>query len=342
MNRTRYPVLPLRDVVVYPHVIVPLFVGREQSIAALDHAMENSQELLLLPQRDPKTREPEIADLHDIGTVGRIVQMAKLSDGTVKVLMEGLHRVKVKNFSQEEGYMSAEAMILSERTATAHDELHAMMNSAVNDFSRYLKENDKSADELIETLRQIHDAGRLADTIAAHVDLRIEQRIGLLGLLDIQERLERVLVLLEEEHEKADLERSIKKRVKQQMERNQREYYLNEQMKAIQKELGDMDEAQNEVEQLEADILAAKMPADAEKKALSELNKLKQMSAMSAEANVIRNYLEWMIDYPWSRKKRSQYNLERAENILNRDHYGLEDVKERILEYFAVQKRSNR
>lgn len=340
MNRTRYPVLPLRDVVVYPHVIVPLFVGREQSIAALDHAMENSQELLLLPQRDPKTREPEIADLHDIGTVGRIVQMAKLSDGTVKVLMEGLHRVKVKNFSQEEGYMSAEAMILSERTATAHDELHAMMNSAVNDFSRYLKENDKSADELIETLRQIHDAGRLADTIAAHVDLRIEQRIGLLGLLDIQERLERVLVLLEEEHEKADLERSIKKRVKQQMERNQREYYLNEQMKAIQKELGDMDEAQNEVEQLEADILAAKMPADAEKKALSELNKLKQMSAMSAEANVIRNYLEWMIDYPWFRKKRSQYNLERAENILNRDHYGLEDVKERILEYLAVQKRS--
>ncbi|MDO5090196.1 MAG: endopeptidase La [Cardiobacteriaceae bacterium] len=339
-QNTRYPVLPLRDVVVYPHVIVPLFVGREQSIAALDHAMENSQELLLLPQRDPKTREPEIADLHDIGTVGRIVQMAKLSDGTVKVLMEGLYRVKVKNFRQEEGYLSAEAMPLSERAAVSHSELAAMMTSAVNDFARYLKENDKSADELIETLRQIPDAGRLADTIAAHIDLRIEQRIGLLGLLDIQERLERLLVLLEEEHEKADLERSIKKRVKQQMERNQREYYLNEQIKAIQKELGDMDEAQNEVEQLESDILAAQMPADTEKKALAELNKLKQMSPMSAEANVIRNYLEWMIDYPWAKKKRAQYNLERAENILNRDHYGLEDVKERIIEYLAVQKRS--
>ena len=213
MNKIRYPVLPLRDVVVYPHVIVPLFVGREQSIAALDQAMESSQELLLLPQRDPKTREPEIADLHDIGTVGRIVQMAKLSDGTVKVLMEGLYRVKVKNFVQEGKYMSAEAMILTERAAATHGELTAMMTSAINDFARYLKENDKSADELIETLRQIHDAGHLADTIAAHIDLRIEQRIGLLGLLDVQERLERVLVLLEEEHEKADLERNIAQRI---------------------------------------------------------------------------------------------------------------------------------
>lgn len=333
------PILPLRDVVVYPQVIVPLFVGRESSIAALDAAMTGAQELLLLPQRDAKAREPEASDLHDIGTVGRIVQLAKLSDGNVKVLIEGLYRAKVKAIDTMEGYLVGEVLSLSETNEASSAEIEAMMETALNDFSRHLKETDKYSEELIQTLRQLNDAGQLADTIVAHMEVRLEQRVNLLGLLDVKARLEQVLVILEQEHEKAQLDKTIKKRVKQQMERNQREYYLNEQIKAIQKELGEMDEVQSELELIEEKIVAAKMPTEARKKAFGELAKLKQMSSISSEASVIRNYLEWLSDFPWQKQRRTQYNLERAESILNRDHYGLEDVKERILDYLAVQKR---
>ena len=340
MQENTLPVLPLRDVVVYPHVIVPLFVGREKSIAALNIANDNQQELLLIPQKDASIRDPEIVDLHPVGTVGRIVQMAKLSDGTVKVLVEGLRRIKIVAWQEDQPYLQASYRDYGTTSATPTDEQRAMGKTAVEQFTRFLKENDKNADDLLQNLRQLNNPGRIADTIAAHMDLSLERRITILDSTALNDRLQHILIFLEEELEKSDLDRKIRRRVKQQMERNQREYYLNEQIKAIQKELGEMEDALNDVEQLEKSIKDAGMSADAEKKALSELNKLKQMSPMSAEANVIRNYLEWMIDYPWSKRRRSQYDIARAEKILERDHYGLEDVKERILDYLAVQKRN--
>ena len=343
MQENNLPVLPLRDVVVYPHVIVPLFVGREKSIVALEAAnKENQEQLLLVPQKDASVREPEIADLHPVGTVGRIVQMAKLSDGTVKVLVEGLRRIEVDQWQDNGNYLQAGYRNYGQPEAdnVATDEQRVMAKTAVEQFARFLKENDKNADDLLQNLRQLNNPGRIADTIAAHMDLSLERRIAILDSVILSERLQHILIILEEELEKTDLDRKIRKRVKQQMERNQREYYLNEQIKAIQKELGEMEDALNDVEQLEKSIKDVGMSADAEKKALSELNKLKQMSPMSAEANVIRNYLEWMIDYPWSKRRRSQYDIARAEKILDRDHYGLEDVKERILDYLAVQKRN--
>ena len=340
MQENTLPVLPLRDVVVYPHVIVPLFVGREKSIAALNIANDNQQELLLIPQKDASIRDPEIVDLHPVGTVGRIVQMAKLSDGTVKVLVEGLRRIEIVAWQEDQPYLQASYRDYGTTSATLTDEQRAMGKTAVEQFTRFLKENDKNADDLLQNLRQLNNPGRIADTIAAHMDLSLERRITILDSTALNDRLQHILIFLEEELEKSDLDRKIRRRVKQQMERNQREYYLNEQIKAIQKELGEMEDALNDVEQLEKSIKDAGMSADAEKKALSELNKLKQMSPMSAEANVIRNYLEWMIDYPWSKRRRSQYDIARAEKILERDHYGLEDVKERILDYLAVQKRN--
>ena len=340
MQENTLPVLPLRDVVVYPHVIVPLFVGREKSIAALNIANDNQQELLLIPQKDASIRDPEIVDLHPVGTVGRIVQMAKLSDGTVKVLVEGLRRIEIVAWQEDQPYLQASYRDYGTTSATPTDEQRAMGKTAVEQFTRFLKENDKNADDLLQNLRQLNNPGRIADTIAAHMDLSLERRITILDSTALNDRLQHILIFLEEELEKSDLDRKIRRRVKQQMERNQREYYLNEQIKAIQKELGEMEDALNDVEQLEKSVKEAGMSADAEKKALSELNKLKQMSPMSAEANVIRNYLEWMIDYPWSKRRRSQYDIARAEKILERDHYGLEDVKERILDYLAVQKRN--
>ena len=340
MQENTLPVLPLRDVVVYPHVIVPLFVGREKSIAALNIANDNQQELLLIPQKDASIRDPEIVDLHPVGTVGRIVQMAKLSDGTVKVLVEGLRRIEIVAWQEDQPYLQASYRDYGTTSATPTDEQRAMGKTAVEQFTRFLKENDKNADDLLQNLRQLNNPGRIADTIAAHMDLSLERRITILDSTALNDRLQHILIFLEEELEKSDLDRKIRKRVKQQMERNQREYYLNEQIKAIQKELGEMEDALNDIEQLEKSVKEAGMSADAEKKALSELNKLKQMSPMSAEANVIRNYLEWMIDYPWSKRRRSQYDIARAEKILDRDHYGLEDVKERILDYLAVQKRN--
>ncbi|MDO4642710.1 MAG: endopeptidase La [Cardiobacteriaceae bacterium] len=341
MQENTLPVLPLRDVVVYPHIIVPLFVGREKSIAALETADKNNQELLLIPQKDAGIRDPEITDLHPIGSVGRIVQMSKLSDGTVKVLVEGLRRIEIDQWQETDTYLQASYREYGQPSESiATDELLAMAKTAIEQFSRFLKENDKNADDLLHNLKQLNTPGRIADTIAAHMDLSLERRIAILDSITLNERLQYVLIVLEEELEKAELDRKIRKRVKQQMERNQREYYLNEQIKAIQKELGDMEDALNDLEQLEKTIKEAGMSTDAEKKALSELNKLKQMSPMSAEANVIRSYLEWMTDYPWAKRRRSQYDISRAEKILNRDHYGLKDVKERILDYLAVQKRN--
>lgn len=341
MNSTTiFPVLPLRDVVVYPQVIVPLFVGRKSSIAALDYALNDQQELLLIPQKNPRTLEPTIDDLHEIATVGKIVQMAKLSDGKVKVLVEGLYRAKVKDLKVDDNFFSATAINLTEKPAENSAELEAMIKNAISAFDNYLKENSKNSDELIDNLKLLQDAGQLTDTIAAHIDVKSEQRVNLLGLLNVKERLEQLLIILEQEQEKTELERIIKKRVKQQMERNQREYYLNEQMKAIQKELGDMDGAQSETEILEQNILDANMSTEAQKKALSELNKLRQMSSMAAEATVIRNYLEWLINFPWAKHKKTQYDLTKAQKVLDQDHYGLTDVKDRILDYLAVQKRT--
>lgn len=340
MTAKYYPVLPLRDVAVYPHVIVPLFVGRLKSIAALDAAMAAEQELLLVPQTDENIADPEHKDLHRFASFGRIVQLAKLSDGSVKVLVEGLKRAKIERFRDTRGFIEARYQELCDFAPTDTHEFPILTKTAIEEFAKYLRHRDRSADELLSTLRQIKDGGRVADTIAAHMDIAVEARIALLAELRPEQRLEKVLVLLETEHDKNALEETIKKRVKQQMDKNQRDYYLNEQIKAIQKELGESEEGLNELEQLEQQIHEAKMPLETEKKALAELNKLKQMAPMSSEAGVIRNYLDWLIHYPWSKRKRTQYNLERAEKIFERDHYGLLEVKERIIEYLAVQKRN--
>lgn len=340
MSAKYYPVLPLRDVAVYPHVIIPLYVGRPKSIAALDAAMAGSQELLLVPQQDEHITDPELTDLHTAAAFGRIVQLAKLSDGSVKVLVEGLSRAHLEGLRDSGEYFEAGYRPAPDNPVQNQNEVELLSKTAIDEFAKYLKSRERHADELLDTLRSLQDGGRVADTIAAHMEIRTEARIALLTEFQPERRLEQILILLETEQDKSKLERSIQKRVKQQMDKNHREYYLNEQIKAIQKELGESDEGLNDLDRLEQKIRNAKMPAGTEKKALAELTKLRQTPPMSSESTVIRNYLDWMTDFPWAKRKRTHYNLERAAAIFDRDHYGLEEVKERIIEHLAVQKRN--
>jgi ATP-dependent Lon protease len=333
------PVLPLRDVVVYPHMVIPLFVGREKSINALDTAMQEDKKILLVAQKNAEIDDPSVEDIHEIGTLSTILQLLKLPDGTVKVLVEGAERVRVTGYENTDAFFTAEVEVLSQEEDDNERELDVLTRSLLTMFEQYVKLNKKVPPEILTSLSGIEEPGRLADTIAAHMSLKLEEKQKILEIISSHERLERLMVLIEGEIDIMQIEKRIRGRVKQQMEKSQREYYLNEQMKAIQKELGDMDDVPNELEELEQKIEKAGMSKEAKEKATSEMNKLKMMSPMSAEATVVRNYIDWLVGVPWKKRSKIRHDLTAAEAVLEEDHYGLDKVKERILEYLAVQQR---
>ncbi len=330
------PVLPLRDVVVYPHLVIPLFVGRTKSVKALEIASEGNKQILLVAQKSANKDEPDANDLYEVGTIATVLQMLKLPDGTVKVLVEGIQRAKVSGFVETEECFAAHAELIPESESDI--EIQALMRTVFAQFDQYVKLNKKIPPEILTSLATIDEAGRLADTIAAHLTLKLDEKQKILEMFSVAERLEHLLRLMEGEIDILQVEKRIRGRVKRQMEKTQREYYLNEQVKAIQKELGEQDE-NAEMEELEKRIDAARMPKDALAKVVSELKKLKLMSPMSAEASVVRNYIDTLINLPWKKKTKISKDLLAAEAILDSDHYGLEKVKERIVEYLAVQQR---
>jgi len=338
-DRQLIPVLPLRDVVVYPHMVIPLFVGREKSILALEAAMADNKKILLLAQKNAEVDDPGQEDLYQIGTLSTILQMLKLPDGTIKVLVEGGDRVTVDSLLETNEYYSAAIQLLEKSSLVDDREAEVLLRSVLNLFDQYVKLNKKVPPEILTSLSGIDDPSRLADTIAAHMSLKLDEKQDILEIQDPRERIEHIMSKIEGEIELMQIEKRIRGRVKQQMEKSQREYYLNEQMKAIQKELGDMDDAPNELEDLQKKIEESGMPKEAREKADSELNKLKMMSPMSAEATVVRNYIDWLVSVPWKKKSKIRRDLAQAEKVLEEDHYGLEKVKERILEYLAVQQR---
>jgi ATP-dependent Lon protease len=333
------PVLSLRDVVVYPHMVIPLFVGRERSILALDKAMDRDKRIVLVTQRSADIDDPSEADLFTVGTLATVLQLLKLPDGTTKVLVEGGERVRINEFTEDSGFFEAGWELIPVDGARSEKALEVTMRSLVSLFEQYVKLNRKIPPELLTTLAGIEDASRLADTVAAHLAIRLEEKQVLLEMGSPRRRMEHLMALVEGEIDVLQLEKRIRGRVKTQMEKSQREYYLNEQMKAIQKELGEMDDAPNDMEDLAKRIEESGMGKEASEKATSELNKLKMMSPMSAEATVVRNYIDWMLNVPWKKRSRIRKQLDKAEEILEADHYGLEKVKERILEYLAVQQR---
>ncbi|AKS09269.1 endopeptidase La [Pseudomonas trivialis] len=332
------PLLPLRDVVVYPHMVIPLFVGREKSIEALEAAMTGDKQILLLAQRNPADDDPGEDALYRVGTIATVLQLLKLPDGTVKVLVEGEQRGAVERFMEVDGHLRAEVALIDEVEAPER-ESEVFVRSLLSQFEQYVQLGKKVPAEVLSSLNSIDEPSRLVDTMAAHMALKIEQKQDILEIIDLSARVEHVLALLDGEIDLLQVEKRIRGRVKKQMERSQREYYLNEQMKAIQKELGDSEDGHNEIEELKKRIDAAGLPKDALTKANAELNKLKQMSPMSAEATVVRSYIDWLVQVPWKAQTKVRLDLARAEDILDADHYGLEEVKERILEYLAVQKR---
>ncbi|GAA0791760.1 endopeptidase La [Shewanella aestuarii] len=332
------PVLPLRDVVVYPHMVIPLFVGREKSIRCLESAMEQDKQILLVAQRDADLDEPTKDDIFDIGTVASILQLLKLPDGTVKVLVEGGQRAKITRYTQDDAFFVATAEYL-ESESLAEKEEEVLVRSAIGQFEGYIKLNKKIPPEVLTSLTGIDEAARLADTMAAHMPLKLEDKQSVLEMINVGERLEYLMAMMEAEIDLLQVEKRIRTRVKKQMEKSQREYYLNEQMKAIQKELGDIDESHDEFEVLGKKIEESGMPKDAKDKASAELNKLKMMSPMSAEATVVRSYVDWMTSVPWKKRSKIKRDLAKAQEVLDTDHHGLEKVKERILEYLAVQSR---
>jgi ATP-dependent Lon protease len=330
------PLLPLRDIVVFPHMVVPLFVGRAKSIRALEEAVGRDRELLLSAQRQAGQDEPSEGDIYRTGTLGTIIQLLRLPDGTVKVLVEGKHRARIRSFAASEPHFTCEIEVLEEAPG-AGVETDALVRTIHGTFESYVKLNKKVPPEMLTTIASIHDPGKLADTIVAHLNLKLEEKQKLLEVLSPAKRLEDVFGRMQAEIEVLEVEKKIRKRVKSQMERSQKEYYLNEQMRAIQKELGERDEFKNEIQELEEQLKAKKMPAEARGRAEKELRKLKMMSPMSAEATVVRNYVDWMLALPWDEHKEEKKDIVAAERILNEDHYGLEKPKERILEYLAVQ-----
>jgi ATP-dependent Lon protease len=332
------PVLPLRDVVVYPHMVIPLFVGREKSIVALDKAMNVGKRILLVAQKAADLDDPQPDDLYEVGTLATILQLLKLPDGTVKVLVEGGERALVDRINVED-HFSAEVTLLKEDDRHDEREIDVLVRSIISQFEAYVKLNKKVPPEVLTSLSGIDEPGRLADTVAAHMALKLSEKQRILEIQDVKSRLEQVLGIIEGEIDVLQIEKRIRGRVKNQMEKSQREYYLNEQMKAIQKELGEMDDVPNELADLENKIDNAGMNDEAKEKAVSELNKLKLMSPMSAEATVVRNYIDWLLKAPWKKRSKVFKSLKKAEAVLEEDHYGLEKVKERILEYLAVQQR---
>ncbi|MGK0441920.1 MAG: ATP-dependent Lon protease [Pseudohongiellaceae bacterium] len=333
-----YPLLPLRDVVVYPHMVVPLFVGREKSIQALEEAMANDKQIILVAQKNAAVDEPGEEDIYRLGTVSTILQLLKLPDGTVKVLVEGGQRANIENVSSEQGYFTAQ-MSPQLPESLVESEATALVKTTMEQFDKYVNLSKKVPSEVLTSLAGIDDPGRLADTMAAHMSLEVDQKQAILEIIEVKNRLDHLMGLMGAEVDLFQVEKRIRGRVKKQMEKSQREYYLNEQMKAIQKELGDMDDVPNELEELEAKIKECGMSKEAEDKAFSELNKLKMMSPMSAEASVVRSFIDWMVSVPWKKRTQVKHDLKRASKVLEKDHYGLDEVKERILEYLAVQKR---
>ena len=333
-----YPVLPLRDIVVFPHMIVPLFVGREKSVRALEDVMKEDKQILLVAQRNAGQDDPAPDDIHEVGTIGTVLQLLKLPDGTVKVLVEGGSRAKILRYEEKEEFFQASAEAVEEERGD-EQELEALARSTVAQFEQYVKLNKKVPPEVLVSINQIEDASKLADTIASHLAVKISEKQELLEIRSVAERLERVYALMENEIGVLQVEKRIRSRVKRQMEKTQREYYLNEQMKAIQKELGDTEDGRDEVAEIEEKIEKTKLTKEAKEKATAEVKKLRSMSPMSAEATVVRNYLDWLLGIPWKKPGKLKKNITRAKQVLDEDHYGLEKVKERILEYLAVQQR---
>ena len=338
MTKEKFPLLPLRDVVVYPHMVIPLFVGRDKSIQALESAMEGDKKILLVAQKSAATDEPSEVDVYKVGTVATVLQLLKLPDGTVKVLVEGLYRAEVTSFEKDDEFYLGEAFPL-EIESVGEKEEEVLVKAVTELFDQFVQMSKKIPSEVLTSIENIEEPGRLADTISAHLSLKLEEKQSVLEMVSERERLEHIMAQIESELDLLDVEKRIRGRVKKQMEKSQREYYLNEQMKAIQTELGDMDDVPNEHEELQNKINEAGMSKDAKEKAESELTKLKMMSPMSAEASVVRGYLDWMLNIPWKSKSKVRANIELAKEILDKDHYGLDEVKDRILEYLAVQKR---
>jgi len=332
-----YPLLPLRDVVVFPHMVVPLFVGREKSIQALEAAMEGSKEILLVAQKDASTDEPGAVDVFSMGTLATVLQMLRLPDGTVKVLVEGNARASITDISEGD-FLSGQAILMEEESLPEREE-DVLTKTLMDEFEKYVKLSKKVPSEVSNALTGIQELERLVDTMAAHLEMRIPEKQELLEALDVRKRVDLLLGKLDGEIDLIEVEKRIRGRVKKQMERSQREYYLNEQMKAIQKEMGNLGEGNNDFEELEQKLEEAGLPEEARKKTETELNKLKMMSPMSAEATVVRGYIDWMLAVPWKKRSRVRHDLEKAREILDKDHYGLDEVKKRILEYLAVQSR---
>ncbi|MGE5516120.1 MAG: endopeptidase La [Bacteroidota bacterium] len=336
-----FPVLPLRDIVVFPHMIVPLFVGREKSVRALEDVMREDKQILLVAQKNAAQDDPTTDDIYAVGTVSTVLQLLKLPDGTVKVLVEGGRRAKITGFTDNDSFFQAIAEVMDDREGETQ-ELEALSRSVVSQFEQYIKLNKKIPPEVLVSVNQIEDPGKLADTVASHLSLKIAEKQELLECETIAERLERVYSYMEGEIGVLQVEKKIRNRVKRQMEKTQREYYLNEQLKAIQKELGETEDGKDETAELEERIRKTRLSKEASEKALAELKKLKSMSPMSAEATVVRNYLDWLLSIPWKKRTRVKKDIKLAETILDAEHYGLEKVKERIIEYLAVQTRTEK
>ncbi len=335
---TLYPVLPLRDIVVFPHMIVPLFVGREKSVRALEDVMKDDKQILLVTQKNAAQDDPAPADIYMVGTIGTVLQLLKLPDGTVKVLVEGGQRARIQRFAENEAFFQAHAEVIAEKVGD-QQEIEALARTAVAQFEQYIKLNKKIPPEVLVSINQIDDPAKLADTLASHLALKIAEKQELLEIETVSGRLEKIFAHMESEIGVLQVEKRIRSRVKRQMEKTQREYYLNEQLKAIQKELGEGEDGKDELAEIEERVNKTKLSKEARDKAHAELKKLRAMSPMSAEATVVRNYLDWMLSIPWQQRTKVKRDLKAAEKILNDDHYGLEKVKERILEYLAVQQR---
>ncbi|MEQ8699826.1 MAG: endopeptidase La [Bauldia litoralis] len=333
-----YPVLPLRDIVVFPHMIVPLFVGRDKSVRALEDVMKDDKQILLVSQKNAAQDDPTPSDIFSVGTIGTVLQLLKLPDGTVKVLVEGSHRAKISRFADNKDFFQAYADVIEEGSGDDR-EVEALMRTVVSQFEQYIKLNRKIPPEVLVSINQIDEAGKLADTVASHLNLKIPEKQELLEIAEIGARLEKIYSYMEGEIGVMQVEKRIRNRVKRQMEKTQREYYLNEQMKAIQKELGEGEDGKDELAELEERIKKTKLSKEAREKAEAEMKKLRSMSPMSAESTVVRNYLDWLLTIPWKKRSRVRNDVDHAAKILDEDHYGLEKVKERILEYLAVQQR---
>ena len=336
-----FPVLPLRDIVVFPHMIVPLFVGREKSVLALEEVMRDDKQILLVAQKDATQDDPGAEDIYTVGTLSTVLQLLKLPDGTVKVLVEGSKRARLERFGDDKPYFEAFAGSLEDEWGD-EQEIEALARSVVSQFDQYIKLNKKIPPEVMVSINQIDDPSKLADTVASHLQIKISEKQELLEVASVQERLERVYALMESEIGVLQVEKKIRSRVKRQMEKTQREYYLNEQLKAIQKELGETDDGRDEIAEIEERLEKAKLSKEAREKANGELKKLRNMSPMSAEATVVRNYLDWILALPWKKRSRVKNDMKWADTVLNEEHYGLDKVKERILEYLAVQQRTQK